>query len=113
MTNTAARNDVFGFATADTSFHRTLCGFSGNAVLADMWEMLARQMTIIFGLSTLGKPMEAIVEEHITLIEVFRSGDEGEMARAIEEHIDVQIHKVDLENIIAKRRSEVSITAQS
>ena len=109
----AVRNDVFGFATADTSFHRTLCSFSGNAVLSDMWEMLARQMTIIFGLSTLGKPMASIVEEHRALIKVFRSGDVQDMAREINEHIDVEIHKVDLENIIAKRRSETSVVAGS
>ena len=107
----AARNDVYGFATADTNFHRTLCSFAGNAVLSDMWEMLARQMTIIFGLSTLGKPMASIVEEHRRLIEVFRSGDALDMAREINEHIDVEIHKVDLENIIAKRRSETSAAA--
>ena len=109
MDTMAARNDVYGFATADTSFHRTLCGFAGNAVLSDMWEMLARQMTIIFGLSTLGKPMEAIVEEHRRLVDVFRSGDVGDMAREITEHIDVEIHKVDLENIIAQRRSEATV----
>jgi len=109
----AVRIDVFGFATADTSFHRTLCGFSGNAVLCDMWEMLARQMTIIFGLSTLGKPMASIVEEHRALIKVFRSGDMLDMAREINEHIDVEIHKVDFENIIAKRRSEASVIAGS
>jgi hypothetical protein len=28
------------------------------------------------------------------------------MALAISDHIDVEIHKVDLENIIARRRSE-------
>lgn len=108
MTAMAARNDVFGFATADTNFHRTLCALAGNAVLTDMWEMLARQMTIIFGLSTLGKPMAAIVDEHLRLIEVFRTGDESDMAREIEDHIDVQIHKVDIENIIAQRRSQTA-----
>jgi DNA-binding GntR family transcriptional regulator len=107
----AARNDVFGFATADTTFHRTLCGYAGNAVLSDMWEMLARQMTIIFGLSALGKPMAAIVEEHWELIRVFRSGKVADMARAISEHIDVEIHKVDLEKIIAERRAEAQQTA--
>ena len=109
----AGRNDVYGFATADTSFHRSLCGFAGNAVLSDMWEMLARQMTIIFGLSTLGKPMESIVEEHRRLVAVFGSGDARAMARELNEHIDVEIHKVDLENIIAKRRSETSVTART
>ncbi len=112
METMAARNDVFGFATADTSFHRSFCGFAGNTVLSDMWEMLARQMTIIFGLSALGKPMPAIVEEHRTLIRVFASGDAADMAHAISEHIDVEIHKVDLENIIARRRSEAALAAQ-
>lgn len=107
----AARNDVFGFATADTSFHRSFCGFAGNAVLSDMWEMLARQMTIIFGLSALGKPMPDIVDEHRTLMRVFASGDIADMAHAINDHIDVEIHKVDLENIIARRRSEVAVAA--
>ena len=109
----AARNEVFGFATADTAFHRALCSYAGNAVLSDMWEMLARQMTIIFGLSALGKPMADIVEEHRTLIRVFGSGDISDMALAISDHIDVEIHKVDLENIIARRRSEVAAAAQS
>ena len=109
----AACNDVFRFASADTNFHRALCGFSGNVVLCDMWEMLARQMTIIFGLSTLGKPMALIVEEHRALIKVFRSGDVVDMAREINEHINVEIHKIDLENIIAKRRAEASVNAGS
>jgi len=112
MQTMAARNDVFGFATADASFHRTFCGFSGNTVLGDMWEMLARQMTIIFGLSALGKPMTDIVDEHRTLIRVFGSGNAADMAHAISDHIDVEIHKVDLENIIARRRSEAALAAQ-
>jgi len=107
----AAKNDVFGFATADTSFHRTFCSFADNAVLSDMWEMLARQMTIIFGLSALGKPMRDIVDEHHTLIAVFQSGKTSAIATAISDHIDVEIHKVDLENIIARRRSESARTA--
>lgn len=109
METMAERNDVFGFATADTSFHRSFCSFAGNAVLSDMWEMLARQMTIIFGLSALGKPMADIVEEHRTLMRVFASGNIADMAHAINDHIDVEIHKVDLENIIARRRSESAV----
>lgn len=113
MEAVASRNDVFGFATADTSFHRTFCGFAGNSVLSGMWEMLARQLTIIFGLSALGKPMGAIVEEHRGLIKVFGAGDAGDMAHEINEHIDVEIHKVDLEKIIARRRSQSPVAAGS
>jgi len=102
-------NDVAGFANADTQFHRTLCVLSGNAVLADMWEMLARQLTIIFGLSALGKPMDDIVDEHRVLLRVFERGDLDEVSRTLHDHIDVEIHKVDLENIIARRRKEASV----
>ena len=109
----AARNDVFGFATADTEFHRTFCALADNAVLCDMWEMLARQMTIIFGLSALGKPMTDIVQEHHALMAVFRSGNQADMAAAINDHIDVEIHKVDLEKIIARRRAEAAMSAAS
>ena len=56
--------------------------------------------------------MAAIVDEHRTLIRVFGSGDAADMAHAISEHIDVEIHKVDLENIIARRRSEAALAAQ-
>ncbi|MEO7937731.1 MAG: GntR family transcriptional regulator [Burkholderiaceae bacterium] len=107
----AARNDVFGFATADTSFHRAICGYAGNEVLSDMWEMLARQMTIIFGLSALGKPMTEIVLEHWELVRVFRSGKVADMKRAINNHIEVEIHKVDLEKIIANRRAQAQRAA--
>ena len=113
MAAMAGRNDVFGFATADTSFHRTFCALAENTVLSDMWEMLARQMTIIFGLSALGKPMPDIVQEHRALMQVFGSGNQADMAAAISDHIDVEIHKVDLEKIIARRRSETALKAAS
>jgi len=54
--------------------------------------------------------MADIVEEHRTLMRVFASGDIGDMAHATSDHIDVEIHKVDLENIIARRRSESAVT---
>jgi len=107
----ASVNDVAGFAEADTRFHRTLCALSGNLVLADMWEMLARQMTIIFGLSALGKPMADIVDEHRVLLRVFQGGNLDEVAMTLHDHIDVEIHKVDLEGIVARRRSLVKASA--
>ena len=69
-----ARQDAYGFASADTDFHRALCQFSGNEVVCDLWEMLSRQLTIIVGLSTLGKAMADIVEEHRKLVNVFALG---------------------------------------
>jgi len=111
MQTMAERNDVFGFASADTDFHRAFCACAGNEVLSDMWEMLARQMTIILGLTTMGKPMPEIVQEHRELVQVFRTGKVAEIKRTIREHIDVEIHKVDLERLIANRRAQAQPAA--
>jgi len=100
----AARRDTYGIASADTAFHRELCRLSENDVLCSVWEMLARQLTIIVGLSTLSKPMAAVVEEHRTLLQAFRRGRPAELERAIEEHIRTQNDALDFEAIIAQRR---------
>lgn len=99
------RQDIYGFASADTSFHRILCSFAQNPVLSNLWESIARQLTVIFGLSTIGKPMDAIIEEHRVLTEVFASGDIEKMTREIEQHVRVQALDVNYEEIIAQRRA--------
>ncbi|WLS79002.1 GntR family transcriptional regulator [Erwinia pyri] len=102
------RNDVYGFASADTAFHRVLCSFAMNPVLSNLWESIARQLTVIFGLSTMGKSMSAIIEEHQRLVDVFAEGDIRKMAEEIEQHIRVQALDVDYEKIIAERRKTLS-----
>ncbi len=101
-----ARQDAYGFASADTDFHRALCQFSGNEVVCDLWEMLSRQLTIIVGLSTLGKAMADIVDEHRKLVNVFASGDVEGMTKALDDHINVQTHALDFLAIIERRRAE-------
>ena len=102
----AARGDTSGFANADTNFHRALCALSGNDVICNLWEGLARQVTIFFGLSALRKPMDEIIDEHRTLIAVFRSGDVEAMTLALDDHIRAQTHAVDFEAIILAHRAE-------
>jgi len=101
-----ARGDAYGLANADTAFHRALCQFSGNEVLCDLWEMLSRQLTIIVGLSTLGKNMADIVQEHRTLVRVFETGALKAMTKALDDHINIQTHAVDFLGLIARRRAE-------
>jgi DNA-binding GntR family transcriptional regulator len=60
----ARRKDPYGFGSADTTFHPELCRASRNKVLCAQWESLARQLTMILGLSVLGKSMNVVVEEH-------------------------------------------------
>lgn len=102
----ARRDDAYGFALADAAFHRVLCEFGGNPVLSKLWESLARQVTIIGGLATLGKPMSEIVKEHDTLIEVFAAGDIDAMARELHEHIVVFAHDLNIDLIVSERRRQ-------
>lgn len=100
----ATRQDAYGIGSADAAFHRELCRLSENDVLCSVWESLARQLTIIVGLSTFSKPMQGIVAEHQTLLSVLRRGEPSEMDRAIEEHVRLQNDAVDFEAIVKARR---------
>ncbi|WP_293795584.1 GntR family transcriptional regulator [uncultured Pantoea sp.] len=101
-------DDVYGFASADTDFHRTLCSFAHNPVLSNLWESIARQLTVIFGLSTMGKSMSDIIEEHQRLINVFADGDIAKMTDEVENHIRIQALDVDYETLITQRRQHRS-----
>jgi DNA-binding GntR family transcriptional regulator len=101
----ATRQDGYGLASADAAFHRELCRLSGNEVLCSVWEGLARQLTIVVGLSTLDKPMDRIVTEHRVLLETLVRGQAAEIDRAIEEHIRDQNAALDFEAIVAARRA--------
>lgn len=100
----AARNDAYGLAAADTAFHRALCKLGGNSVVLDLWETLARQLTIVFGLATLGKAMPAIVQEHHDLLAVLKTGDKAAITRILHDHITVMNLAVDYEAIQNERR---------
>lgn len=101
-------DNVYGFASADTDFHRTLCSFAHNPVLSNLWESIARQLTVIFGLSTMGKSMSDIIEEHQRLINVFADGDIAKMTDEVENHIRIQALDVDYETLITQRRQHRS-----
>jgi DNA-binding GntR family transcriptional regulator len=101
----ATRADAYGLAAGDTAFHRAICRLGGNSVVVDLWETLARQLTIVFGLATLGKPMHAIVDEHRDLLAVLAAGDKRTITAALHEHITVMNMAVDYEAIQEARRA--------
>lgn len=105
ISGAAQRRDSYGLAVADTAFHRTFCALGGNDVLCLLWESLARQLTVIVGLSTLGKSMPEIVAEHRALLDAFCRGDAAELKCVLEEHIDWQNRAVDYGRIVAERRT--------
>jgi len=106
MADMASRGDAYGLAAADTSFHRALCMLGGNSVIVDLWEMLAQQLTIIFGLATTGKSMPSVVEEHRELLAALRTGNKRRIRKVLHIHITLMHISVDYEAIIAARRAE-------
>jgi hypothetical protein len=55
--------------------------------------------------------MADIVDEHRVLLRVFEGGNLDEVAGTLHDHIDVEIHKVDLEGIVERRRSMAMASA--
>lgn len=98
------RKDSYGVARLDTEFHRTLCRLSGNDVLLRMWEPLSRQLTIIFGLSTLQKELHLIVQEHDELLEKLKAGDAAALMRLMEVHILEYSQALDYEGFVNQLR---------
>lgn len=96
--------DGFRVASLDTEFHQMMCRLSGNEVLLSTFEPLSRQLTIIFGLSTMKKGVQSIVEEHDELLRVLRSGDRKAFDALLQVHILDYSQAVDYEHLVEQLR---------
>lgn len=97
------RKDAYGVANADVAFHRELCRLSGNDVLLNLWEGVARQLTIVVGLSTLEKSMHIIVDEHNELMHVLKSGNLPRIEKAMIHHIIKQNEGIDFSTLSERK----------
>lgn len=97
-------DDGFRVASLDTAFHLCLCTLSGNEVLVRTLEPLWRQLTIIFGLSTMKKGVMSIVAEHDELIAALRAGDRAAFEDLLEVHILEYSRAVDYERLVEQLR---------
>ena len=100
----ARADDAFRVASLDTEFHQVLCGLSGNEVLLRTFEPLSRQLTIIFGLSTMKKGVQSIAEEHDVVAEVLRAGDRQAFDELMRVHILDYSRAVDYEHLVEQLR---------
>lgn len=99
------RRDPYGLAEADTRFHLHLVELADNPPLVALWQSLARQLTVIIGLTTLEKTLDAIVEEHVRLLSQIRGGEIGAVRAELDEHIRTQINVIDFDLLIEKQRA--------
>lgn len=99
------RKDAYGVARADVAFHRELCRLSGNDVLLNLWEGVARQLAIVVGLSTLEKSMDVIVDEHNALMCALTSGNMDRIEKAMIKHIIKQNKDIDFSAITLHQKT--------
>ena len=105
MERTVAADDGFALAEADTAFHRALCRIGGNEVLLQVWETLARRLTIIVGLSALQKDLKDIYKEHVAFLAVLKRANLAAVDKAVDEHIVQHTEMVDFEGWLASQRA--------
>jgi len=105
MERAVGDDDSFALAEADTAFHRALCRIGGNEVLLQVWETLARRLTIIVGLSALQKDLKDICKEHVDFLSVLKRANLAAVDRAVDEHIVQHTEMVDFEGWLASQRA--------
>lgn len=104
MRAAADAGDGFRVASLDTEFHHCLCRLSENETLVRTWEPLSRQLTIIFGLSTLRKNLPDIVAEHDEVVAMLREGDVAAFEKVMENHILEYSRAIDYEGLVEQLR---------
>lgn len=105
MKRAVTEGDSFALAEADTAFHRALCRIGGNDVLLQVWETLARRLTIIVGLSALQKDLKDIYKEHVDFLAVLKRANVGAVEKAVDEHIVQHTEMVDFEGWLAAQNA--------
>ncbi len=100
----AEQRDAFALARSDTAFHRALCRTGGNDILLQIWETLARKLTIIFGLAALGEDIDWIYREHVELLQLIKGAGARAIDKALHDHIVRYTEMVDFDAVIAEQR---------
>jgi DNA-binding GntR family transcriptional regulator len=88
---------------ADGDFHAELCRVSGNAPLLALWQSLARQLAVIWGLAQQVRVEEGPEAEHSLLIAALAAGDEAGALAALAAHVTWNL-TVDFELVVEERR---------
>lgn len=77
----------YELAERDTAYHRALVGMSGNPELVQLWETLARRLTVVVGLASHGADHARRLAMHRDLYAAFERRDRAMVQRQIRLHI--------------------------
>lgn len=88
MERSAERLEWLEISKADLSFHREICRLSGNAIVATLWEALARHVFIVFGHEIRDeRDAKVMGPQHRRLRDLLAKGDVESLRQDIENHI--------------------------
>ncbi len=84
----AQKSDVVAYLQADTAFHTTLLGLSGNTTLVELVTDL-RNRTRLYGLDTLVHSGQLVdsAAEHVELVRVLEKGPPAAVAKLMRHHL--------------------------
>jgi DNA-binding GntR family transcriptional regulator len=88
---------------AEEEFHAQLCRISGNPPLLALWQSLARQLAVVWGLALQAEDCALQSEQHYALIEALERGDEVDAVAILFVHVGWH-SSIDFESMVAERR---------
>ena len=100
----AQLGDPAAVVLADEAFHGELCRASGNAVLFGLWQSLARQLSVVWGLGHDARPTDSIIAEHRQILDRLSDGDVPGALDALTTHLGWS-EEFDFEAAVARRRA--------
>jgi DNA-binding GntR family transcriptional regulator len=97
--------DPAAVVAAEEAFHGELCRCSGNAPLAAVWNSLARQLAVVWGLGQTARGLTESVVEHDGLIAALERGDLKGATALLTTHINWHMG-FDFEAALDQRRRQ-------
>lgn len=95
MRAAAAADDDVAFAEANFRFHEAVLGFTGNAHIGRMWQLLHTQILRFFHVRPRSGPeLAALAEEHVGLLDVLAGSDAAAAEAAFRRHIEGAVQRL-------------------
>ena len=88
---------------ADRAFHAAILGFGGNAVLLDMWRVLAARFSVLWGIAHRHRARPTSAAEHEAILSAIEADDTAAAGEALTKHLS-WYHEFDCEAAIAANR---------
>ena len=96
MERHAGQRDWLPVLRADLAFHRSVIAAGGDAIVATLWETLARHVMIVFGLETWPPWSELhLGAEHRELLAALMEASPEKLDRRVEQHIMLMPRDID------------------